>query len=202
MNPPPASLIFLPAAIQGRVRNNLIFCKNLLRYQEFSDQDLVRSARTCLSNLERFDEEHSPADTLLRHVLVPEICTRITPDVRDALRRVSTSLAEHDPDPRHPSIFDRFLRARCPWGTQARADYETGRNRRLRAATSLRASITFHAALGVPELVERTGATITRSNVVRPWDPSDCVYEPGFTYRVVPALLQRLVERQNIRIEA
>jgi hypothetical protein len=60
---------------------------------------------------------------------------------------------------------------------------------------NLPASLTF-----LPTAIQ--ARVIAQSNVAKHWDPGAFVYEPGFTYRVVPALLQRVAPRPNLRVEA
>lgn len=179
---------FLPARIlrqveadpDGRAR----FFDDVARYHAMDDGELLRVTEVCLKNLERLDRDEG-ADADLRHVLVPELWDRIAPGagVRDRLRRISTTLAEHDPDePGRPTFWRRAL------GDERWA--------RLRAdADRLRRQIGEVAATDAGALAERVRFAIAGSCVAQRWAPTQCVYEPGFTYRLVPAVARRCLAR-------
>jgi hypothetical protein len=145
------------------------------------DDDLLYATEICLKNLGRLDDTLS-LDGDLRHILVPELWERIRSGTRDPLRRISTTLAEYYQDPTKPSFFKRILSPESYAQLQERAD-------------SLRQRVKHAAHLDVPTLVEQVRFTIAGSRMADHWTPDACVYEPGFTYRLVPVIANRALER-------
>jgi hypothetical protein len=183
-------LHLLPARIASQILADVdgrpYFADSVLRYHTMDDAELLRVTEVCLRNLGRLEREEGP-DADLRHVLVPELWERITPNVgvRDRLRRISTTLAEYDPDPERPSLWGRW---------------DPERTARLRAeAERLRRQIAEMAVADTSALVEQVRFTIAGSDVSRHWAPTQFVYEPGFVYRVVPAVACRLGSRRPQR---
>jgi hypothetical protein len=89
-------------AVLRRVADRAHFLDEIARHVAMEDDELHRVTEVCLRNLGRLDSEverELGPDARLRHVLVPELWERLRPGSRDALRRISTSLAEYDPDP-------------------------------------------------------------------------------------------------------
>ncbi len=178
----------LPASVACKITDYASFTRDVARYRAMSDADLLHATETCLKNLSRVDDEdEADADAALRIVLVPELCERIAPGTRTALRRISSTLAEYAPDdPGRPSFFRHMLSP------------ET--RRRLReAAVDLRRRVAATAAIDTRSLVHQVRFAIAGSRVTESWSPSDCVYEPGFMYHVVPAVARRALERSAER---
>src|ERR1700750_1164824 len=111
----------LPVAVQEMVKNDESFFKDLARHESLSDVELVLCVQSCLRNMERVADDTSSVDAALRLLLVPEMCERLMPGARSELRRISSSIAEYDPDPKKPSIFHRIVFNRSPWGTAHRS---------------------------------------------------------------------------------
>ncbi len=170
----------LSPVLLKRVTDHQRYLNAVARYVAMDDDDLYRVTEVCLRNLERLDDEHADPDTDLRIVLIPELWERQRPGSRDVLRRVSTNLAEYDPDPDRPS----FWRRSRLWSAE--------REERLRAsADDLRKSIAAAGRLDVRALVERMRFAIAGSGAADKWPPDTSVYEPGFTYQVVPVVAWR-----------
>lgn len=186
-NPRPATtrpMDLLAPSIVSRITDRLRFNDCLARHEAMTDDELVKVVEVCLRNMDRIDEtdERTSSDIDLRLVLVPEICDRILPGQRDRLRRISSTLAEYDPDPDQPSPFLRLL--------------SPGLRLQLReSAADLRRRISRAAMRDTPSIVEQVRFSIAGSRSADRWAPSDHVYEPGFTYRVVPVIAVRALER-------
>lgn len=175
-----------------------MFARELLKYEAMSDAEIVRCAEVCLRNVEprrdlaaislRFDAESD-----LRTFLVPEICERIQPGTRTALRRITTSIAEHDPDPARPSIFVRIWQMRSPSGTAARARQERVYEQARREAAAARSRIALLSQVDRIDLAWRVEEAIGASDVGERWQPTEFVYDPALTYRLVPALVERMM---------
>lgn len=190
VNPPPNSAppraeTLVPPSILQRVIDRPYFVEALARYTEMHDDDLYRATEVCLRNLDRLVNEGPGPDAELRLVLVPELWERLRPGTRDTLRRITTSLAEHQEDA--PSIF---------W---PRITPET-RARLRGAAADLRQRITAAAELDAPALVEKTRFAMAGSRAANTWPPDYPVYEPGFTYRLVPAIAHRVLVQKPMLI--
>lgn len=177
----------LSSTILRRVADRAHFADGVARYVAMDDGDLLRATEVCLRNLGRLDlddEYGLVPDARLRHVLVPELWERIRAGTRDVLRRISTTLAEYDPDPDRPS----FWRRSKFWSEE--------RQTRLReAATRLRDEVARAASLDAQALVEQVRFAIAGSRAADDRSPDDYVYEPGFTYRLVPVVAQRAYVR-------
>jgi hypothetical protein len=166
---------FVPATILQRVVNRSAFLIDIQRYVAMADDDLFRVTEICLRNLERLDTPTAGPDSDLRLVLVPELWERIRPGTRDALRRISSTLAEYRPDPEHPSIFARLLSPETMEHLREDAD-------------ALRSRVERAAHLDAGALIEQVRFAIAGSRAADRWSPDACVYEPGFVYRLVPAV--------------
>lgn len=177
----------IPETVLRRVANRPAFLNEVSHYITMEDDQLLRATESCLRNLVRFNEVG--ADENLQCVLVPELWERMRPGVRDKLRRLSTTLAEYNPDPNHPSIFARKLSPE----TLVRLSAE---------AHDLRQRIEQAAILDDQALVEQVRFAIAGSRAGDRWAPEDFVYEPGFVYRVVPAIAWRLLDRQPRKVTA
>jgi hypothetical protein len=170
-----------------RVIDLSVFLDNIARYVAMTDEDLHRATKTCLRNLEHLDREDDLGpDARLRHVLVPELWERLRSGSRDDLRRILTTLAEYDPDPARPSLWERSRRWSAERGACLRA-----------AAARLRDDVARTAGIDTGALVEQTRFAVAGSRAAEKWPPCYPVYEPGFTYRLVPAIAQRVLIRAS-----
>ena len=176
----------IPPAILRRVADRSAFLNEVARYITMSDDDLLRATEVCLRNLERLDDLAASPDGALQIVLVPELWEHLRSGTRDTLRRISSTLAEYNPDSTRPSIFERRLSS------------ET-RTRLREGADALRQSIARTARLDVGALVEQVRFAIAGSRATDRWSPADFVYEPGFVYRLVPAIAWRVLVRSGRR---
>jgi hypothetical protein len=174
----------VPTTILRRIADRPTFLDDIARYTAMGDNDLLHATEVCLKNLARLDDLTVGSDSDLQLILVPEIWERIRPGTRDNLRRISSTLAEYMPDPARPSIFARLLSP------------ETMAHLR-ESAVDLRARIERAACLDVGALVEGVRFAIAGSHVGKRWSPADCVYEPGFVYRLVPAVAWRALLRSR-----
>jgi hypothetical protein len=172
----------VPPAILRRVADRPTFLEDIARYVAMHDNDLFRVTEVCLRNLTRLDELTTGPDSDLQLILVPELWERIRPGSRDNLRRISSTLAEYRPDPARPSIFARLL------SPEAMTRLHEG-------ADNLRERVAHASHLDVGALVEQVRFAIAGSCAADRWSPADCVYEPGFTYRLVPAVAWRGLNR-------
>lgn len=172
----------VPRTILRRVTDHTAFLGDLTRYTEMSDGELLHATEVCLRNLEHVDDPGVGPDGHLRLVLVPELWERLRAGSRDKLRRISSTLAEYDPT--RPLTLARFL------SSETRA--------RLRDdANALRQRVAFAGRLDVGALVEQVRFAIAGSRVADRWAPTDFVYEPGFVYRLVPAIAWRALVHQD-----
>lgn len=172
----------IPPAILRRVADRPAFLDEVSRYIAMNDDALFRATEVCLRNLERLDELAPGSDQDLQLVLVPELWERLRLGTRDKLRRISSTLAEYDPDPTRPSVFAQRL------SPETRARLHEG-------ADTLRQRIAHTARLDVQGLVEQVRFAIAGSRASDRWSPADYVYEPGFTYRLVPAIAWRVLKK-------
>ena len=170
----------IPPAILRRVVDRSAFLNEVARYIAMADDDLLRATKVCLRNVERLDDLAAGPDGALQLVLVPELWEHLRPGTRDALRRISSTLAEYNPDPTHPSMFAQRL------SPETRARLREG-------AGTLRQHIAHASSLDVRALVEQVRFAIAGSRAADRWSPADFVYEPGFVYRLVPAIAWRVL---------
>lgn len=170
-------------SVARRVADRRGFLSDIARYVQMGDDDLYRATEVCLRNLERLDDEGEHPDSDLRLVLVPELWERIRSGSRDPLRRISSSLAEYRGD--GPRFFSSML---------SEDDLA-----RLRAsADDMRRRVSAAAVLDAPGLVERVRFAIAGSRAADRWPPDHPVYEPGFTYRLVPAVAWRMLSADRV----
>ncbi len=177
----------VPPAVLGRVTDRGRFQGDLARYVQMTDDDLHRATDVCLRNVDRLDVEVEEAlgpDAWLRIVGVPELWERLRPGSRDALRRISTSLFEYEPDPDRPSLWRRSRF----WSLAREA-------RRDAAVVRLRDDVARTAGLDTSALVEQVRFAIAGSRASETWPPDYPVYEPGFTYRLTPVVAWRALVR-------
>lgn len=172
----------IPKAVFRRLADRSRFLDDLTRYNEMGDDDLYRVTVVCLRNLERLDDESAGPDAALRNILIPELWARLRPGTRDELRRISSTLAEYRPDPEHPSIFARMLSSETLMKLRDDAD-------------NLRQRVAFTSRLDGGALVDQVRFALAGSRVADRWAPDACVYEPGFTYRLVPVVSWRVLVR-------
>jgi hypothetical protein len=173
----------IPPAILRRVADRSALWADVERYVAMEDDDLLHATECCLRNLGAPIDLASP-DGDLQLVLVPELWERLRPGTRDTLRRITSTLAEYNPDPDRPSIFARLL------SLETMASMRAGAN-------DLRARVAHAGRLGVEALVDQVRFAIAGSRAAGRWVPSDCVYEPGFVYRLVPAVAWRALARAS-----
>ena len=171
----------LPPAVLRRVADRSAFMNDVARYIAMGDDDLLRATEVCLRNVERLDDLAAGPDGDLQLVLIPELWEHLRSGTRDAIRRISSTLAEYNPDPTRPSIFEQRLSPKT-------------RTRLREGANALRQSIAHTSRLDVGALVEQVRFAIAGSRADR-WSPADFVYEPGFVYRLVPAIAWRVLVR-------
>jgi hypothetical protein len=176
----PDSLV--PQHILNKILDRASFERNLSRYAAMKDADLLYATEVCLKNLERVDDLAPSPDADLRHVLVPELWERIRPGTRDKLRCISTSLAEYRQDPTRPSFFRHLISPKEYAQLQERAD-------------DLRQCLKRTLQLDVPSLVAQVRFAIAGSRAADHWTPDACVYGPAFTYRLVPVIACRALDR-------
>lgn len=176
----------VPPSVLQRVADHSRFLRDVGRYVAMDDDDLLRATESCLKNLEHLDDEIASPDADLRIVLVPALWERLRPGSRDALRRITSTLAEYDPDPTRPSFWEQSRL----WSAE--------RGSRLReAADNLRQRVGAASALDARALVEQTRFAIAGSRASDRWPPDYSVYEPGFTYRLVPVIAWRVLVRNR-----
>lgn len=184
----------LPSAILRRVDGRSTLLDGIRRYVRMADDDLHHATEVCLRNLNPLDSdaEHDlDPDAQIRIVLVPEFWERIRPGSRYPLRRISTRLAEYDPAPDQPS----FWRHSRLWSAE--------HDQRLReSAIRLREEIARAATLDIRALVEQARFAIAGSHASDQCPPDHPVYEPGFTYRLIPAVAWRALAREARAINA
>ena len=172
----------VPRTVLRRVADRPTFLDDVARYVAMDDDDLLRATEVCLRNLERLDDLTAGSDSDLQLVLVPELWERIRPGTRGDLRRISSTLAEYRPDPTRPSIFARLLSSETMEHLREGANY-------------LRQRVARASSLDVGALVEQVRFAISGSRAGDRWSPAACVYEPGFVYRLVPAVAWRALLR-------
>jgi hypothetical protein len=175
---------YVPSTVLRRVTDRLTFLDDIARYVAMDASHLLHATEVCLKNLERLDDYSASPDSDLQLILIPEIWERIRPGTRDNLRRISSTLAEYRPDPAHPSIFERLL------GRETMMHLREG-------ADELRQRISHASSIDVGALVEQARFAIAGSRVADRWSPADCVYEPGFVYRLVPVVAWCGLERTH-----
>jgi hypothetical protein len=163
--------------------DRLEFLEGVAHYAAMNDDDLLRATEGCLRNLARLDDL-AGSDSDLQLILVPEIWERLRPGTRDMLRRISSTLAEYNPDPSQPTIFARML-------------LPNTRERLREDAEDLRQRIKLAVRLDVRALVEQVRFGIAGSRAADRWSPAAYVYEPAFVYRLVPAIACRAFSRQH-----
>jgi hypothetical protein len=176
----------IPPAILRRVADRAAYLNEISRYIAMNDDDLLRATESCLRNLESLYDLTAAAasDGSLQLVLVPELWERLRPGTRDGLRRITSTLAEYNPDPTQPSIFAPLLSKE----TLARL---------VEGADDLRQRVACTALLDGEALVEQARFAIAGSRVADRWSPTAFVYEPGFVYRLVPAIAWRVLVRSR-----
>lgn len=173
----------IPSTILRRVADRPAFLNDIARCNALPEDALFHETARYLHNLERLEDRAVPGpDGALRLLLVPEIWERLRPGTRDGLRRISSTLAEYKPDPKRPTIFTRLL------SPESRA-------RLCEGAEALRGRIAHTARLETPFLIEQVRFAIAGSRASASWSPGAFVYEPAFTYRLVPSLAWRLLVR-------
>ncbi len=181
---------FLPPEILRRA-DLASLDRDVGRYAGMGDDDLLRATEVCLHNVDRVDDVVRSADADLRIILVPELWERIrlssgssvvlASDLRDSLRLITTKLASYQGSSRtQPNRL---------WSSAERAA------RLLDSANLLRAEILRVSALSMDGLIDEVRAAVVRSSAADRHSPTDCLYGPGFTYRLVPALAYRALER-------
>lgn len=173
---------FLPPLHRGAV-DDVVFARDIARYSSESDLDLLKTIKICLSNVDRLKSDVGGADAELRIVLVPELCERLVYGQRSIIRHVTTTLAEYEPTGR---AIERVL------ATQFGRDL-------VSEATELRKRIALASVLSTPDLCDQVRFAIAGSAAADRWPPTMCVYEPAFTYRVVPVLAVRVLRRYRER---
>lgn len=174
----------IPPSILRRVPDRASFLNEVGRYNAMKDDELLRTTEVCLRNLKRLDNLVVDADSELQLVLVPELWERLRSGTRDALRRIGSTLAEYDPT--RSSIFANRLSPE----TLTRLQEE---------AASLRLRVARATLFDIPALVEQVRFAIAGSRATDHWSPADVVYEPGFVYRLVPAVAWRVIVRSDQR---
>jgi hypothetical protein len=184
------AMSILPREIAARMRDRDRFEREIERYRVKSDEDLIRSAETCLRNLGRLDDEDGApgadrSDFVLRALVAPELCERISPGCRDRLRQIRCNLAEYDPDPDVPSALRRMLSLDILARLRERS-------------VGLRRDVAAASALELPDLVDMARLAIRGSRAAERNSPDDPVYEPAFAYLVVPSLVVRALARDGI----
>lgn len=174
----------LPATVARRIVDQAAFSADVGRITALNTTALFAMTENCLRNLPHVDEALPSADADLQLVLVPELWERIQPGVRGPLRRISTSLAEYDPN--RPSSLARLLSAPI--------------RRRLEVrASELRQAIARAASFDTKSLAEWTRFSIAGSRASSHHAPEDFVYPPAFTYRLVPAIVQRAMTLSGLQ---
>ena len=182
----------IPPSVLRRVNDRPAFLRQIARYVEMDDDDLLRATEVCLRNLERLGGTALESfggtfpDGDLQVVLVPELWERLRPGTRPRLRRITCSLAEYNPDVDRPSIFARLLAPKALTNLRDGAEF-------------LRHHIKLTERLDAEALVEQVRFAIAGSRVSDRWEPSAYVYEPGFVYRLVPAIAWRVLSRDRRR---
>ena len=173
----------LPRAVLQRITDHEAFHTDSARYTAMPDDALLRATESCLRTLDRLsDLDCAGPDGDLQLVLVPELWERIRAGTRDGLRRITSTLAEYHPDHQRPSPLALRL------SPEVREHLRCG-------AEDLRARIAYAAQLDVGSIVDQVRFAIAGSRAAGRWAPTDFVYAPGFVYRVVPAIVGRMVSR-------
>lgn len=167
----------LPVTVVRRITNPETFIDEERRFAAMGSEMLLSVTESCLRNLPQVREETATADVALQCVLVPEFWERLLPGTRDGLRRISTSLAEYDPA---QSRLARLLSLKSQQRLQTQA-------------AEMRHLIEHAAVLSLQALTEWTRFAISGSRAAKHHAPGDPVYEPAFTYRLVPAIIQRAI---------
>jgi hypothetical protein len=171
----------LPQRVVDAVADHDRFSHDVARYGRMSDADPLLAVEVCLKNLTRIDQDYliNP-DFRLRAVIVPELCERVSPGLglRKMLRRYTTSGAEYAPSGANPFRLsaDRLRKLEIDAG-------------------DLRDAVAEAAAADDAALVEQARFAIAGSRGMERWSPSECVYESGFVYRIVPVLAIRVLGR-------
>jgi hypothetical protein len=174
---PLATRARLTASAEGYER----YARDVARYRALADDELLRVTKVCLKNLERVDDANVGGDPDLRVLLVPELWERIRPGTRTQLRQITSSIVEYR-GAAEPSFWRRICRPE----TLAQL---------AQAAERTRAEVETLAQLSAGDLVERVRFAIAGADSARRFEPGDCVYEPGFAYRLVPVLAVRVADR-------
>lgn len=174
---------FLPLEARARLTESAEgferYTRDVARYRAMSDAGLLNATEVCLRNLERVDDATAGGDVDLRVLLVPELWERIRPGVRTSLRRITSTIAE-------------YYGASSFWRRIARAETLA---RLVQAAERTRADAAALAEASAGDLVERVRFAVAGADSARRFGPGDCVYEPGFAYRLVPVLAMRVADR-------
>ena len=179
-----ASTRVIPPSILRRVPDRGAFLYEVGRYNAMEDDELLRATNVCLRNLDSLDDCVAGPDSDLQLVLVPELWERLRSGTRDALRRLGSTLAEYDAT--RPSIFAERLSSETL-------------SRLREGAASLRQRVAHAVHLDVPALIEQVRFAIAGSRAADHWPPDALVYEPGFAYRLVPAIAGRVLVRSHRR---
>lgn len=179
-----ASTRVIPLTILRRIPDRAAFLHEVGRYSAMGDDDLLRATEVCLRNLKRLNDLVIGPDSDLQLVLVPELWERLRSGTRDTLRRIGSTLAEYDPT--RPSIFTKRLSAETL-------------TRLREGAASLRQRVASASRVDVAALVEQVRFAIAGSRAADHWSPDAFVYEPGFVYRLVPAIAGRVLVRNRRR---
>ncbi len=173
----------VPESILARANSRSSFACDIDHYSSMPLADLYRATETCLKNVSRLDDEdgirkgkHCSSDSDLRLVIVPELWERLKPGSRMPLRRISSSLAEYDPD--KPSVFRKLL------SSEAISELREGSH-------TLRARIEFAKTLRVSEVTEWMRFSILGVRIGSKWPSDYPVYDTAFAYRLIPAVAWR-----------
>jgi hypothetical protein len=176
----------IPPAVMKRVTDRPRFLSEIARYNAMNDDQLLQATVVCLRNLESLYDVAAAAtsDGNLQLVLVPELWERLRAGTRDGLRQITSTLAEYNPNPAHPSILAPLLSAETLERLREGADV-------------LRQRLASTALLDNAGLVEQVRFAIAGSRAADRWSPTAFVYEAGFVYRLVPAITWRLLVRHQ-----
>jgi hypothetical protein len=149
------------------------------RYRAMTLERLLDATKAFLKNVGRLtSSQESGPDGELRILLVPELWERLIPGTRYELRRITCTLAEHDPDRR--SALRGLLSA------ESIEDLRTSSN-------AIREAIDIASRQSIGSLIERVRFACAGTEACKRWQPEDHVYEPAFVYRLVPALVRRIL---------
>ena len=173
----------VPESILARADSRSSFACDIDHYSSMPLADLHRATETCLKNVSRLDDEDgirkgkqcSP-DSDLRLVIVPELWERLRAGSRVPLRRISSTLAEYDPD--KPSVFRKLL------SPEAISELRQG-------SITLRARVEFAKTLSVGAITEWTRFSILGVRIGNRWPSDYPVYDTAFAYRLAPAIAWR-----------